>query len=413
MPAPAILGTSRRWSPRYLLYDEFITPDAAPLTSPRTCEPGPGTLAITDTASVLSISGGQLTKVPDATSPFMLEDPATFSAGTCIFAVPTLAAGSLTSQARIVLQTAAAANLVQAVDLSVATVRWGFRVGTGTTNMADPSATAGVQGTVGIIVSGSSFVFVFKIVGSVATLMAVFPITGTPGRWLFNATGPATDGAIVYARVGRLDLTIPINTSIAGTDWSDPYSLAIVKDTLTESAGVLLSAHTPEKGSTWVALLNNFVMDAGGYFIMSGGEARCAMETGASDVFIIGELQRTGGAPCVAFRVVDVDNQWWASRESTISALYEVTASVIVSRASVSVSNDSLVNQVSVRASGSDIRVYIRNNAGTYTVGPAYTSSIHQTATKHGVRANANSGARIHGFYCWPIDITNSLPEGL
>lgn len=46
----------------YLLRDEFTTDDNAPLTSPRTCEPGPGTLTITDAANKLSISGGKLVK---------------------------------------------------------------------------------------------------------------------------------------------------------------------------------------------------------------------------------------------------------------------------------------------------------------------------------------------------------------
>jgi hypothetical protein len=44
----------------YLFRDEFTTDDAAPLTSPRTAEPGPGTLTITQTDGGLSISGGKL-----------------------------------------------------------------------------------------------------------------------------------------------------------------------------------------------------------------------------------------------------------------------------------------------------------------------------------------------------------------
>jgi hypothetical protein len=44
----------------YLLRDLFTTPDAAPITSPRTCEPGPGLMKITDTGDKFSISGGNL-----------------------------------------------------------------------------------------------------------------------------------------------------------------------------------------------------------------------------------------------------------------------------------------------------------------------------------------------------------------
>lgn len=43
--------------PTYLLDDEFLTPESAPLASPRTCQPGPGTLVITDTLAQLSIAG--------------------------------------------------------------------------------------------------------------------------------------------------------------------------------------------------------------------------------------------------------------------------------------------------------------------------------------------------------------------
>lgn len=45
---------------RYLFRDLFLTPQAAPLTSPRICEPGPGTLTITDTENKLSIVDGNL-----------------------------------------------------------------------------------------------------------------------------------------------------------------------------------------------------------------------------------------------------------------------------------------------------------------------------------------------------------------
>ena len=43
-----------------LLYDKFSTPDAAPITSPRTCEPGPGTLTFVQPSNQLSIANGKL-----------------------------------------------------------------------------------------------------------------------------------------------------------------------------------------------------------------------------------------------------------------------------------------------------------------------------------------------------------------
>lgn len=44
----------------FLLRDEFTTDQSAPITSPRTCEPGPGTLTVTDASNVISISSGNL-----------------------------------------------------------------------------------------------------------------------------------------------------------------------------------------------------------------------------------------------------------------------------------------------------------------------------------------------------------------
>ena len=46
---------------RYLLLDRFLTDASAPLSSPRTCEPGPGQITFTDTANRFSITGGALT----------------------------------------------------------------------------------------------------------------------------------------------------------------------------------------------------------------------------------------------------------------------------------------------------------------------------------------------------------------
>lgn len=53
----------------FLLRDDFTTPASAPLTSPRTAEPGPGTLTITDTENKLSIAGGALTFANGKASP--------------------------------------------------------------------------------------------------------------------------------------------------------------------------------------------------------------------------------------------------------------------------------------------------------------------------------------------------------
>lgn len=57
----ALTGRPRRAAVSYRLREDFPADASAPLTSPRPCEPGPGTLTITDTGGKLSISGGSLT----------------------------------------------------------------------------------------------------------------------------------------------------------------------------------------------------------------------------------------------------------------------------------------------------------------------------------------------------------------
>lgn len=50
-----------------LVRDLFVAADAAPLNSPRTCEPGPGTLIATQTDGAFSTTVGQLQLAPQAT----------------------------------------------------------------------------------------------------------------------------------------------------------------------------------------------------------------------------------------------------------------------------------------------------------------------------------------------------------
>lgn len=53
------------WKPTWLLRDEFITAQDAPLTDPRTCEPGPGQLDIADANNLLSVTSGTLKLIGD------------------------------------------------------------------------------------------------------------------------------------------------------------------------------------------------------------------------------------------------------------------------------------------------------------------------------------------------------------
>lgn len=55
-----LLGQGGAWSPTFLLRDDFTTNASAPLTSPRSCEPGPGTLTLVQNDGQLSVSASAL-----------------------------------------------------------------------------------------------------------------------------------------------------------------------------------------------------------------------------------------------------------------------------------------------------------------------------------------------------------------
>jgi len=67
MPGMGILGGGFSKPIQWLLRDEFTTDDAAPVSSPRTCEPGPGTLTVVQNDGQFSITSGYLTSTGQAT----------------------------------------------------------------------------------------------------------------------------------------------------------------------------------------------------------------------------------------------------------------------------------------------------------------------------------------------------------
>lgn len=64
---PTLHGILSQLGYSYLLRDKFTTTESAPMTTPRTAEPGPGTLVITDTESIISVDNGGL-RIKDATT---------------------------------------------------------------------------------------------------------------------------------------------------------------------------------------------------------------------------------------------------------------------------------------------------------------------------------------------------------
>jgi hypothetical protein len=81
---------------KYTLDDEFTTTEGAPIASPRTCEPGPGTLTKTDASNVLSIASGKLTWAGGANGT-IATGTQTRSAGLALVFYPTYSGGGTRS----------------------------------------------------------------------------------------------------------------------------------------------------------------------------------------------------------------------------------------------------------------------------------------------------------------------------
>ena len=413
MPAPAILGTLKRWSRGlvYLILDEFTTPDDNPVTSPRTCEPGPGTITVPrDAEGKLSISGGNL----------VFGDMTT--AGWDRLGVKTMA----------VTRAPGVALVVSFVPSVGALAVLGFHIGnttatyvgfdglglyphTSTVFYLQPSAGAGIH-------SGQTWV-----AGTEYTVAIVLMATGryialrVAGQWLLllhdlgGAVTPLYGGVSVYDSVLTcpsmrvLDLTDPANANTNGVDWSDPYGLAIVRDTFTDTNGVALAAHTPETGGPWTVHTSALTVQSNA--ATSPDTSGATVDAANAGVLVTMTVTGTPAADVqLLMRYTDVNNHWQLHYTGTALQLREVTGGVTTSRGSTTTT---LANgdMLLCRLRTTDIRCYKRAAAGVYSALTAYTSASHQTATRHGFQTIA--AAPVTDFTVYPIDITGSLPEGL
>jgi hypothetical protein len=81
----------------FVFRDDFTTNDAAPITSPRTAEPGPGTLTITDTGNKAGIAGNKLvlgTLTTTSVDPILLGDLSAVTGGTAMIFIGNISSGA-------------------------------------------------------------------------------------------------------------------------------------------------------------------------------------------------------------------------------------------------------------------------------------------------------------------------------
>lgn len=414
MVIPAIFGSIKRWATSgltYLLYDDFTTPEAAPLTSPRTCEPGPGTLVISDSYSALSISGGSIVSVGVAGARKLSASamqPGSMAVCTGTLGVTGVAGSSL----RIVITTASVTSDISAI---VSSSGFSMRRGLDTPVLFDPENTSGseavfslvnVDGTVSILSKRSSMSWY---------LLAVFYGAAAPLGTDFIPYNVAGGPELLVDSVAIINLADISNANPLGTDWTDPSSLAIVYDTFTDTDGTLLTAHSPEKGGPWV------VSGGGGVEILSDtaiapdGTQVVTTETSKSDVIVAGLCSGTPSTVNfgIVFRVLDTTTSyscWALVRTATQIRLNEMNSGVATARGSTTKSLTSGQSLIA-RCHGTDIRTFHMTATGVYTALTSYTSSVHQSNTRHGM-ALVSPGT-MDEMVIYPVDISTSFPVGV
>ncbi len=346
----------------WLLRDDFVTAEAAPLASPRTAEPGPGTLTITDTNEVLTIADG---KLKFATGGASFGDPGIWSEAMARAIGRAVIAGSL--------QSSAGHDYLVGWDSNQLTTPTLYAI------YAHPTS-----GLIAFISSGS------LVVGGITN-------------------GAAYKAAVVLRSTGAFLLVK------GGTEYLD-WTVAWVDATLNTA-----TVYATLTGSTTTAFTaDNFrVLDLPAPFDTDYGLAtqRLAGSVAAGTTFtheancVIEWTQTTkpsSGPSVVVFRRQDATNYWYVYVTSDGSlGLYEGVAGVETQRAvnSAGVSNG---HRIVIVADGTTIRVY-SNNVLRFT----YSSASNFATATSGKLSTIGTGGAVSDVISWPRELSGAAANAL
>jgi hypothetical protein len=341
----AMLVGGAVYSPTFLLRDVFTTNEFAPLVSPRTCEPGPGILTITDVDNRLSIASNILVVANAAEVATALSATITRKTGLGLFfsvSHPTAA-----NFFKMSLSSAGAAR--DMIKFLNAVTQLEYDAGIGVSTIDAGVSTTPVR--FGIITRPSGHVFLKNISGSVYQVVYV--------------TNVLQDNCAVYLYA-------------LGSTTGKYYNVCIY-DTIPEFSSDYVSATArvavPGDGETIVSQANAFVE--------------------------FGLVAQAGVTQSIWFRRLTDDETWRIDCDQvggTIK-LYSrtggVDTEVDAGKTQTWVAGNSY--RVCIQFYGTSIRTFV-NNAGKHVA----TSSFNQTAT--GIKAS-HAGSNL---VAWPGDLTLS-----
>lgn len=386
----------------YLLRDDFVTTESAPLASPRTCEPGPGALTATQNDGQLSISGGKLVFPAQATPVWGDQG---FYGSSFARVAGRLVGGRITrtsvSANGLKVGVAGAASIALAnlkcvlnftTISGIATARYN-----GATNVDAiyPALTKDVEYRWAVRVRANGYMLfvhdgaTWKLLwiednGSDATLYPVFSNFDGAGehdgwRVVQNAVDMPPLAADSFNRSNSSTLGV---TDGAGAEESGGSGVAWV-----------------ETGSDWSISANMLVNNG------LGSNSQAVVDVGESNVLAV-VTQTTGAASNqgVQIRASDQNNCWLASLNVVGDAheLWERNAGTWSKRATTAVTVDpGTAYRQTLIGDGQSLAAYMDGASRV-----SYTSSLHQAVTRHGVGATTTPPS-YDKFAVWQRDVAS------
>lgn len=341
----------------FLLRDDFITQWLNSLASPRTAEPGPGTLTITDTENKLSISGGELIFAGGLASP--------------LFGNPGMRTGDsfarATGRAMLVRWRAPSGTPVTQIGFddntsgAIASNMWGTASGQLSARMGGAvpgleNYTAGTYYQIATILRTTGALYLVK--GGVFTNWTLFAVDNASAESPLYPTLGNYNSDQRFDTLRVLDLPAPFDTD---------YGLATQRLAGSVAAGTTFTH-----------------------------EANCVIEWTQT-------TKPSSGPSVVVFRRQDATNYWYVYVASDGSlGLYEGVAGVETQRAvnSAGVSNG---HRIVIVADGTTIRGY-SNNVLRWT----YSSASNFATATDGVLSGLGTGGAVSDICSFPRTLTGA-----
>jgi hypothetical protein len=335
-----------------LLRDEFTTDEAAPLASPRTCEPGPGTLTAVQTDGQFSIAGGKL------------EYP--------VQATPTW--GDLSIYGAALARSAGLAVIADYAHVGGNEMRFGWSAAT-TGGPNDVHVASGSGGVIYPVPYTVSFAVALGARYAVANILR-----GVGGLFAIKG-GIYTDWNLLW-----------VNAAAAG----NPLYPIIANHSAQATHNYMKVVRLPAPFDSDFGLATTR---------LAGARAAGDTATHTADCLIeyICTTRPSAGAIDMRFRQQDADNYWQVTIDSTGAiTLNEVVAGVATQRGTAAgvVANG---HRVVIIANGQTIRGY-SNNVLRWTYASAANFATQTTAKLEGL---GTAGA-VSDIVTWPRTITGA-----